>query len=309
MTDEIELVIDDRHDGDRLDRALAQLVDGVSRSSIQKHIDRGAVLIDGIAPPRGAKTKVHAGQEIVYAPPPPERIDLVAEDIPLSILFEDEHFLAVDKPAGMVVHPALGHPNGTLVNAVLHHVQMDVKAGDVRPGIVHRLDRGTTGVIVVAKHVRAHELIADLFRDRKVDKRYLAITKGVPSPPTDTIDTWYGRHPRDRQRFSSKVESGKRAVTEYHVAEVFEGAALVEVKLHTGRTHQIRVHLADRGHGLIGDPVYGSRKKSRYVLDRPALHAHRLAFEHPFTQAPVTLEAPVPADLGILLKQLRSATS
>lgn len=301
----IALTIDERHDGERLDRALADLVPDTSRAAIQRHIERDAVLIDGELPARGAKTKVHAGQKILYAPPPPEPLDLEPEDIPLAILYEDEHLLAVDKPAGMVVHPALGHPRGTLVNAVLHHVRTLVRDPEnERPGIVHRLDRGTTGIIVVAKHPRAHEAMAALFATRKIEKHYLAVTKGVPSPSRDTIDTFYGRHPQQRQKFSSRVTSGKRAISEYEVREAFEDAALVAVRLHTGRTHQIRVHLADRGHPLVGDDTYG-RGRHRVAFERPALHAHRLSFHHPMTGAPIDLEAPVPEDLEALLLALR----
>ncbi len=300
--DVVEFVVDAEHHGERLDRVLTALVEDTSRSAIQKHLERGAVLVDGAPPARGAKTKVETGQRIVYTPPPPEPLELEPEDIPLSILFEDEHYVAVDKPAGMVVHPALGHPRGTLVNAVLHHVGAIAGGDEARPGIVHRLDRGTTGVIVVAKHTRAHELLAAAFAERRIEKIYLAVARGIVSPASDTIDTLYGRHPTHRQKFSSRVARGKRAVTAYRVLEAFDAASLVEVRLHTGRTHQIRVHFADRGHPLVGDSTYGRQTSE---LGRPALHAHRLAFEHPITGAAVALEAPIPEDLSQLVRDLR----
>ncbi|MEQ9502173.1 MAG: RluA family pseudouridine synthase [Deltaproteobacteria bacterium] len=303
MSDTIELVVEAQHAGDRLDRTLAALVPDSSRTTLKKHIEQGAVLVDGEAPARGAKTKLEAGQKIVYTPPPPEPIELEPEDIPLSILFEDAHYLAVDKPAGLVVHPAVGHPSGTLVNAVLHHVgTLEGATGDVRPGIVHRLDRGTTGVIVIAKHVRAHELLAAAFAERRIKKTYLAVARGDVRPPQDTIDTFYGRHPTQRQKFSSRVAAGKRAVTEYEVLESFGTASLVQIQLHTGRTHQIRVHLADRGHPLVGDTTYG---RQAHAIGRPALHAYRLAFTHPIEGSEVALEAPIPEDLGALIDSLR----
>jgi len=297
------LLVPDSLDGERLDRALATLLPERSRAQIQKHIEAHAVQLDGEAPKRGNKTLVVAGQTIRYDPPPPEPLDLVAQDIPLDIVFEDEHLLVINKPAGLVVHPALGHHSGTLVNAVLHHVELEVDEGDVRPGIVHRLDRDTTGLIIVAKNERAHEGLARAFREREVRKQYLAVTKGVPKQRAATLDTWFGRHPTERKRFSSKVQGGKRAVTHYQTVEVFKGAALLEVSLETGRTHQIRVHLADLGHPLVGDPLYG--RKGPISFERPALHAWRLAFAHPITALAMNFEAPVPPDLVALLETLR----
>ncbi len=301
----IELEIDERLAGERLDRALAALLDDRSRALIQRHIEAGAITIDGLPPKHGAKTKVTLGAHIRYQPPPPESLALLAEDIPLSVLFEDDHLLVIDKPANLVVHPAAGHPSGTLVNAVLHHLQADLRgvSGSDRPGIVHRLDRDTTGVILVAKTVRAQELAARAFAERRVQKIYRAIVHGVPAPREGTIDTLFGRHPRDRKRFSSKVLTGKRAVTHYRVLEPLRSAALLEVRLETGRTHQIRVHLADRGHPLIGDPVYGRRPPVPF--ERPALHALSLEIEHPITGRKLTCEAPIPQDFLDLLEALR----
>jgi 23S rRNA pseudouridine1911/1915/1917 synthase len=312
----IELLVPEASDGARLDRFLADSLPDSSRSLIQKHIEVGAVSIDGAPPKRGAKTPVRAGSTIRYAPPPPEPTELVAEDIPLHILWQDEWLLVLDKPAGLVVHPALGHRRGTLVNALLHHVK-DLRGigGELRPGIVHRLDRDTTGVMVVAKDDEAQRALVEAFKSRKVEKRYLAIVHGLPSPKSATIDTKYGRHPSDRKRFSSKVAEGKRAITHYEVKEVFAGASLLDVRIDTGRTHQIRVHLADRGHPLVGDRVYGGRarairdprtKELLLSFPRPALHAQRLAFPHPRSGEMLSFEAPIPEDLLGLLEALRA---
>jgi 23S rRNA pseudouridine1911/1915/1917 synthase len=311
----VELVVAEASDGARLDRFLADALPDSSRSLIQKHIEAGAVTIDGAPPKRGAKTPVRAGSAIRYSPPPPEPTELVAEDIPIRVLWQDQRLLVIDKPAGLVVHPALGHRRGTLVNALLHHVK-DLRGigGELRPGIVHRLDRDTTGVMVVAKDDIAQRALVDAFKSRKVEKRYLAVAYGVPAPRSATIDTMYGRHPSDRKRFSSKVAEGKRAITLYEVREVFLGASLLDLRIDTGRTHQIRVHLADRGHPLVGDRVYGGR--ARAVRDprvkdlllsfpRPALHARRLAFPHPDTGETLSFEAPIPEDLLALIEALR----
>ncbi len=312
----LELLVPATLGGLRLDRVLAELVPDRSRASLQRHIEEDAVTMDGALPKRGAKTVVPAGARLVYRPPPPAPLLLEPEDIPLTILFEDEHLLAIDKPAGLVVHPGHGHRSGTLVNAVLHHVrQLERAPGDLRPGIVHRLDQDTTGVMVVAKHPRAHERLSTAFAERRVEKRYLAMVRGAPRPGSDTIDTAFGRHPHDRKRFSSRVQDGKRAVTHYEVLEFFPGAAWVQIALETGRTHQIRVHFADRGHPLVGDETYG-RKASVVdpgngrvlaTLPRPALHARRLSVPHPETGAMLTFEAPVPADLVALRERLLAA--
>lgn len=289
-------------DGERLDRALVALFPGRSRALLQKHIEAGAVTVDGVVPK--ARTVVNAGAEIQYTPPKVEPLALVAEEIPLSVLYEDEHLLVVDKPAGLVVHPALGHDRGTLVNAVLHHVQgLEHEEGDLRPGIVHRLDRDTTGCLVVAKTPRAHERLGEAFAARQVEKVYVAVVKGSLKSEAGTFDTLYGRHPTERKRFSSKVQTGKRAVTHYRVLERFDHATLVEIRLETGRTHQIRAHFADAGHPLVGDEVYGRRGGPDF--ERPALHALRLSFAHPISGQPVAALAPWPEDLLRLVEGLR----
>jgi 23S rRNA pseudouridine1911/1915/1917 synthase len=310
------LIVSSTHDGSRLDHFLRDALPSRSRALLQKHIECGAVLVGGTSPKRGARSSVHTGDVVSYRPPAPVALTLEPEDIPLSILFEDEHLVVVDKPRDLVVHPALGHPSGPLVNALLHHFgrgPFSTTAALPRPGIVHRLDRDTTGAIVVAKNEQVHDALGKSFADRKVEKRYIAITHGVPKPPTQTLDTLYGRHPRDRKKFSSKVSRGKRALTQFRVAEPFWGAALLEVDLFTGRTHQIRVHLADLGHPLVGDTTYGRKSDVRdprtgrviATFNRPALHAARLAFTHPISGAPIDIRAPIPDDMSALLESLR----
>lgn len=309
-SDAFEFEIEPARQGQRLDRALAELVPDRSRARIQKDIEAGAVTLEGELPARGAKTRLSAGQIVLYDPPPPDAPELRPEPIPLDILFEDPDLLVVNKPAHLVVHPAPGHPRGTLVNAVLHHVQqLPTGADRARPGVVHRLDRDTTGVIILAKQPAVHERLARAFAERRVDKRYVAITRGVPAAVRGTIDTGYGRHPRDRKRFTSRIDGPRRAVTHYERREVFTGAARLEVQLETGRTHQIRVHLADMGHPLLGDPVYGGRRNraGAPLLDfsRPALHAERLVLDHPRTGDKMEFSAPVPEDMQALLTRLR----
>lgn len=314
--DELQLEVDPESEGLRLDRFLTDRVPGSSRSLIQKHLDEGAVLINGAPPKRSASTQLKAKDVVSYRVPALEPVELVAEDIPLEILFEDAHVVVVNKPAGLVVHPAAGHSRGTLVNALLHHIKdLGGIGGELRPGIVHRLDQGTTGVMIVAKHDQSHRALVEAFQARAVQKRYLAVVTGIPAPEQGTIDTLFGRHPSDRKKFSSKVKTGKQAITKYVVRERFAGAALLEVDLLTGRTHQIRVHLADRGTPLIGDATYGTRRSLapretalRAIVEgfaRPALHAERLALAHPMSGEPLVFTAPVPADLVALLAALR----
>ncbi len=317
-----ELIVDDADSGERLDKVLAARVPSVSRATFQRWIDEGRVTVEGAA--GRVSGKVRAGQRVSVAPGPPPSSDALPQDIPLVVLFEDADLLVVDKPAGLVVHPAAGHADGTLVNAVLHHTRVEddadddadaplsgpARPGPPRPGIVHRLDKDTSGVMVVAKTVRARDALMRVFAAHDLERSYLAIAVGAP-PDALTLDTLHGRHPTDRKRFSTKVLRGKRAVTHLRVRERLFGAALVECTLETGRTHQIRVHLADAGYPLLGDPVYGKPPKDARLraaattLARQALHARLLAFAHPVSGAPLRFETAPPADFAAALEALR----
>ena len=300
--------------GRRLDAWLAEALPELSRARIQALIAAGAVTVSGAA--ARASSRVRAGQEVRVDVPAPVAAEPRAEDIPLRIVFEDEHLLVIDKPAGLVVHPGAGTQAGTLVNALLHHVRdLSGIGGVLRPGIVHRLDRGTSGLIVVAKHDEAHRGLAAQFAGRAVVKQYLAVVHGTPRPTRGTIDAPIGRHPVQRKKMSTTAPRGRPARSVYEVEEPLDGASLLRVRIHTGRTHQIRVHLASIGHPIVGDETYGGtrtagskRATARDAIagfGRPALHAASLAFSHPVTGAALSLAAPVPEDIARLIAALR----
>jgi len=258
-----------------------------------------------------AKLRPHVGQRVLARPAPPPSSAAVPQDLPLEVVFEDEHLLIVDKAAGMVVHPAPGHPDGTLVNAVLHHFGALPGEDPIRPGIVHRLDAGTSGVMVIARSPEAREGLMALFAAHDIERAYLAIATGAP-PGRATYDTFYGRHPVHRKRFSSKGDRGKRAITHIEHIEKLHGAALVRCTLETGRTHQIRVHLADARLPVLADPVYGGTRKdprlrkAAEAIGRQALHATVLGFVHPITGETLRFEREPPADYQAALTLLRS---
>jgi 23S rRNA pseudouridine1911/1915/1917 synthase len=300
--------------GKRLDQVLAARLPQLSRSRIQALIDEGNVAVPGAA----AKASLRAkdGWRIEVRIPPPRRSTLVAEDIPLPVLYEDEHLVVIDKPAGIVVHPGAGVTSGTVVHGLLGKVRgLAGIGGEERPGIVHRLDKDTSGCLVVAKTEPALRGLQASFKSRDIDKRYRALVHGNP-PDERTLDTLFGRHPVDRKRFSSKVAKGRRAVTSFRALDRAETAALLEVELHTGRTHQIRAHLADAGWPLVGDRLYGgTRREARLgeddpvrraaqALGRQALHAAVLVFEHPVTAARIACEAALPPDFALALRIL-----
>jgi len=294
----LHVVIDAANAGDRIDAAIAALT-GLSRAVVQRLIEDGHV-----SPAKKASHRVTMGDAFDIEVPAPEPIEVVPEDIPLEILFEDPDIIVIDKPAGLVVHPAAGHTHGTLVNALLFHCKdLSGIGGALRPGIVHRLDKDTTGVMVVAKSDRAHAALTAAFAAKSrgegtLLREYLGITSPAP-PKSGTLKTYYGRHPTDRKRFSSKVTTGKLAVTHWTVERALPDGALVRFRLETGRTHQIRVHAADHGWPLIGDSLYG--KKSKRIA-RQALHAAVLELEHPATNARFRFESPLPPDMVAALE-------
>ncbi len=297
MSDALRFVVGEAEDGHRLDVALAALA-GVPRAQARRWIDAGRVRLEG-APARPAQG-VRAGQTLEAEPTEPVACELRAEAIPLAVLHEDGDLIVVDKPAGLVVHPAPGHPTGTLVNALLHHCgDLAGVGGVLRPGIVHRLDRGTSGVLVAAKHDDAHRSLAAQFHDHRVERVYLALVRGVPGTQDGRVERPVGRHPRDRKRMSIRSAAGRRAATVWRVRRRFARAGLscLEVRPETGRTHQIRVHLASAGLPVAGDPVYGRARREIPGLARPALHAAVLGFEHPRSGRWMRFEAPLPDDL------------
>ena len=308
--------MDEAGAGERLDRWLAGAMPDLSRARLQAIITRGGVLVDGrVARP---SLRLKSGQAISVRLPAPQPAVPLPEDIPLAVIYEDRHLLVVDKPAGLVVHPGAGRATGTLVNALLHRVRdLSGIGGVVRPGIVHRLDRGTSGLLVVAKDDASHLALSRQFSGRTVDKEYLAVVLGVPRAVEGTIDVPIGRDPVHRKRMSVRAPRGRAARSTYRLVEAFDGAALLRVRIATGRTHQIRVHLSALGHPVAGDRTYGGRRRpasrrpearaALEALTRPALHAARLAFTHPSSGERVSFESPLPEDLQALLAALRPA--
>ncbi|MCF8707957.1 RluA family pseudouridine synthase [Rhizorhapis sp. SPR117] len=298
----------------RLDRALATLVPDVSRERFKALILEGNVTLSGRKAITDPSARVSEGQCYEIAVPPPVVAQAVPQDIPLVIAYEDEYLIVIDKPTGLVVHPAAGNADGTLVNALLHHCrgQLSGIGGVARPGIVHRIDKDTSGLLVVAKTDKAHEGLAAQFAAHTIDRRYAAIVSGRPSPSAGTVNAWIGRSPSDRKKMAIQHEGrGKHAITHYKVTEMLNEAALIECRLETGRTHQVRVHMAHIGHALLGDPVYGRpRKAHRPILEtlgfrRQALHAARLGFIHPVNSNALVFQSEIPDDMQELLRQLR----
>jgi 23S rRNA pseudouridine1911/1915/1917 synthase len=307
----------DEGNGGRLDQFLAEALGGgerpLSRSQVRRLIDQGLVEVNGRAVKAGAR--LHAGDRIDVEIPPAAPARAEPQAIDLAVLYEDAHLIVIDKPAGLVVHPAPGHPDGTLVNALLARCpDLAGVGGELRPGIVHRLDKGTSGVMVASKDDATHAGLAARFKDKSLVREYLAVVSPPPRNAAGTFSTLYGRHPVHRKRFSSRVTRGKSAVTHYRVDERFaQPAALVRCRLETGRTHQIRVHFADAGHPVLGDPTYGRRPPSPRLaelgerLGRQALHAAVLEFDHPRTGERLRFSIAPPPDMQALLDELRRA--
>ncbi len=303
----ISLAVDPAAAGTRLDRWLAGQLPELSRARLQALVEAGRVRVDGAV--RKAAARLAGGERVEVEVPPPAPEELVPEPAALSVLFEDADVLVLEKPSGVVVHPGAGHARGTLAAALLAHApEVAGVGGPRRPGIVHRLDKDTSGLLVVAKSKTAYDaLVAQLAR-RTVTRRYLAVVHGRVRADEGVIDRRIGRHPHDRVRMAVRPPGqGKRAVTRYRVLERFGGFTLLEVSLETGRTHQIRVHLASVGHPVAGDDVYGGRRREPLPtpLEGLALHAARLAFVHPATGRPLEFASPVPARIERLLSHLR----
>ena len=292
--------------GQRLDAFLAGQRPEHSRARWQQLIRAGHVRVGG--QPCKASHAVRAGEVIEFEIPPPAPVELRPQEIPLNILFEDADVIVINKPPDLVVHPAAGHAEGTLVNALLHHcADLAGIGGEQRPGIVHRLDMDTSGVLVVAKSEQAMAGLTHQFKNHLVHKEYMALVWGVVEPRTGHIETLIGRSTHDRKKMSTKPEQGRLAQTDYEVLEQFADAAILRVRIHTGRTHKIRVHLAHIGHPVIGDTLYGRARKADLPApaDRQMLHAHQLAFEHPRTGQPLSFTAPVPEDFRTLWRAFR----
>jgi 23S rRNA pseudouridine1911/1915/1917 synthase len=296
--------------GKRLDVALAAAVGTISRTQLSRHIAEGMVTVNG--GPAAPSQKLRAGDVVSWAAPAVRVVALAPEPIPLRIVFEDAQLVVIDKPAGMVVHPAAGHEGGTLVNALLDHCQ-DLRGigGELRPGIVHRIDKDTSGLLVVAKDDATMNALGADFKVHRIKRAYEALVVGRPARTAGTIDTLHGRDPRDRKKFSIRVKTGKRAITHWRVLEELGPTTRIEAELETGRTHQVRVHCAAMGCPLLGDATYGRSPRDEAVraigkqLGRQALHARTLGFVHPGTGQWLTFESPLPDDFQAALAALR----
>ncbi|HJD42108.1 MAG TPA: RluA family pseudouridine synthase [Candidatus Mediterraneibacter quadrami] len=291
-------------DGERIDRYLSGCLEDLSRSYIQKLVKDGNIRVDGRIVK--ANYKLSAGEEICVLVPEPEVPDIRPENIPLDILYEDDDILVVNKPKGMVVHPAPGHYEHTLVNAIMYHCgdQLSGINGVMRPGIVHRIDMDTTGSLLICKNDQAHRILAEQLKEHSITRRYHAIVHGNLKDDHGTINAAIGRHPTDRKKMSTKAPNARSAVTHYSVLERFGDYTYIECELETGRTHQIRVHMSSIGHPILGDPVYGPAR-CPYKLQGQTLHAKILGITHPSTGAYMEFDAPLPEYFVKLLDVLR----
>ncbi|MCZ6818743.1 MAG: RluA family pseudouridine synthase [Calditrichaeota bacterium] len=314
-----EVVVPPNQAKERLDKFLTRFIGSVSRARLQKVIEEGLVLVDG--QPAKSSHLVLPNQKIDVCIPKPQKVDILAEDIPLDIVYEDEHLLVVNKPAGMVVHPAFANYSGTLVNALMYYCgELSAVGGRQRPGIVHRLDKGTSGLMVVAKDDAAHQGLSKQFRDKTAQRVYQAVAWHRFRKRQGKIETYIARSPKNRKRMTVQSE-GKLAVTNYAVLETFKFLSSVELRLETGRTHQIRVHLSYIGHSVLGDHEYAGRNRQigslssqddiqlagelLEMIDRQALHAKTLAFTHPIKKELMRFDSHLPADMQELLNRLR----
>jgi 23S rRNA pseudouridine1911/1915/1917 synthase len=312
--EKIELTFPGDGEAERLDSFIARTVDNVTRAAVQKLIEGGQVTIAGT--PLKPSLKLKGGEKIVIMIPPPAASEAAPEDIPLEVLFEDGDLIVVNKQAGMVVHPGAGTSGGTLVNALLAHcTDLSGIGGTIRPGIVHRIDKDTSGILVAAKNDHAHNVLARQFKEHTIKRVYLALVYGSPKGEKGKIESVIGRHPVDRKRMSGKARRGKHAVTHWQVVGRYAGMTLVRLRLETGRTHQIRVHLSETGHPLVGDSVYGGSGRLSAIsdpqlrvmikaLDRQALHAKTLGFIHPTTGEYLEFDTELPADMARIVDYL-----
>ncbi|MCM1992724.1 RluA family pseudouridine synthase [Oceanirhabdus seepicola] len=297
----IDLITEEEQVGYRLDMLLGEIDSDRSRSFYQKMIERGEVLVNGKSVK--CKYKVKLGDRIVVEDTQPIPLEAIAEDIPINIIYEDSDIVVVNKEQGMVVHPAPGNYTGTLVNALLYHCDnLSGINGVIRPGIVHRIDKDTSGILVVAKNDYAHMKLGELFHEHEIEREYYALVEGVLKSDEGVVDKPLGRDPKIRVKMAI-VKDGKRAVTHYSVIERYKGFTLVKCKLETGRTHQIRVHMASLGHPLVGDPIYGI-KKQKFNLKGQMLHAKSLAFVHPKTEKYVEFNSELPEHFTRILSKL-----
>ena len=299
----IELTVSEEDAGKRLDAYAASATE-LSRNAVQRLISSGDVLLNGL--PAQAKTKVKPGDSVSVEPPPPAITDVIPQDIPLDIVYQDADVAVINKPKGMVVHPAAGNPDGTLVNAILFHIKdLSGVGGEMRPGIVHRIDRFTSGLLVIAKNDEAHRALSEDLKTHSVSRVYFALCDGNFREDSGTVEAPIARSRSDRKKMAVD-EKGRNAVTHWRVLERFGDVTLLRVELETGRTHQIRVHMAYIKHPIVGDEVYG-RAKNRLGLTGQALHAGELRFTHPKTGERMTFTAPLPEDFEAALKKLRSS--
>lgn len=305
MSDRVEVFQFEAGEPERLDKYLTLRLPEFSRARIQGLIMDGFVEVDGMPAKKGG-VKLEGGERLRVRIPPPQPAGLVPESIPLSVIFENDDLLVVNKPAGMVVHPAAGHDTGTLVHAVLgYDPDLEGIGGEERPGLVHRLDKDTSGLITIAKNERAHRWLVEQFKERRVEKTYLALVDGKPPTPLGRIEAPIGRDPRDRKKMAVvKLEKGRQAISEYKTLENFPRHTLLEFHPHTGRTHQIRLHCAFLGCPIVADTTYGHRKPS-LELNRHFLHAWRLKITLPGEEKPRLFEAPLPDELMKVLETLR----
>lgn len=294
---------DIEHEDQRIGRYLTEMLPEQSRSFFQKLIRDGFVMVNHIIVKVNYRLKT--GDIIEIDIPDAVPTEIVPENIPLDILYEDDDLLIVNKPKGMVVHPAVGHSTGTLVNAIMYHCQGNLSGinGEIRPGIVHRIDKDTTGSLIICKNDEAHRNIAEQIKEHSVTRRYVGVVAGTFSEESGTVEGAIGRHPNDRKRMTINEKNGKPAVTHYRVLQTLKGASFMEFELETGRTHQIRVHMASISHPLLGDTVYGN-SKNPYKLQGQALHARTIGFIHPTTGEYIEVSAPIPEYMTELVRKL-----